>query len=154
MLISISNRMEQTVERFLTTIEEQEIVAAIREAELNTSGEIRVHLEDHCKGKINERALEVFKTLHMDNTRQRNGLLIYVAVFDKTFGIYGDEGINKLVPNNFWNSTKDVIQSHFKKGHFKQGLVDGVLLAGVQLKKHFPFNPEDLNELPNTISKG
>ena len=146
--------MTHTVESFLSTIEEQEIVAAIREAELNTSGEIRVHIEDHCENKVNERALEVFKTLHMDNTRERNGLLIYVAVCDKTFGIYGDKGIDEVVTNHFWDATKDIIQSHFKKGHFKKGIVDGVLLAGEQLKKYFPYDSNDLNELSNTISKG
>ncbi len=146
--------MNNDVERFLTTIEEQEIVAAIRESELNTSGEIRVHIEKRCPSKVNERALEVFKTLRMDNTRERNGLLIYVAVCDKTFGIYGDKGINKVVPDNFWNATKNVIQSHFKKGDFKQGIVDGILLAGEQLRKHFPYDSNDRNELSNTISKG
>ena len=146
--------MGNTVESFLTTIEEQEIVAAIREAELNTSGEIRVHIESHCNNKVNERALEVFKILHMDNTSERNGLLIYIAVCDKTFGLYGDQGIDDVVANNFWDTTKTVIESHFKKGHFKQGIVDGVLLAGEQLKKHFPYDTNDSNELPNTISKG
>jgi len=146
--------MENTIERFLSPIEEQEIVAAIRQAELNTSGEIRVHIEDHCNKPINERALEVFKTLHMDHTKLRNGLLIYIAVGDKTFGIYGDEGINNQVADNFWNATKSSIQSHFKKGHFKQGIVEGVILAGEQLKKYFPYNSDDINELPNTISKG
>ena len=90
----------------------------------------------------------------MDNTSESNGLLIYIAVCDKAFGIYGDKGIDDVVDNNFWDTTKTVIQSHFKKGDFKQGIVDGVLLAGEQLKKYFPYNSDDLNELSNTISKG
>jgi len=146
--------MQNTVESFLTTIEEQEIVAAIREAELNTSGEIRVHMEDRCETKVNERALEVFKTLHMDNTKERNGLLIYIAVCDKIFGIYGDKGIDNVVGDDFWDATKSVMETHFKKGQFKQGIVDGVLLAREQLKKFFPYDSDDLNELSNTISKG
>jgi len=146
--------MTQPVESFLSTIEEQEIVAAIREAEFNTSGEIRVHIEDHCETEVNKRALEVFKTLHMDNTKGRNGLLIYIAVSDKIFGIYGDSGIDKVVASDFWDTTKTAMESHFKKGRFKQGIVDGVLLAGEQLKKYFPYDSDDLNELSNTISKG
>ena len=84
----------------------------------------------------------------------KNGVLIYVAVEDKTFVIYGDKGINDVVPDNFWDSTKDIMQSHFKDGNFKQGLIDGILKAGQQLEKHFPWIHGDINELPNDISKG
>ncbi|MDA0178449.1 TPM domain-containing protein [Mesoflavibacter profundi] len=146
--------MSQDVEAFLTTIEEQEIVEAIRIAEKNTSGEIRVHLENTCNTPIELRALEVFSLLKMNNTKQRNGVLIYVAVLDHKFCIYGDLGINKVVPNNFWDDTKNTIQNHFKKGHFKQGLVDGILQAGQELKVHFPSQSDNPNQLSNTISKG
>ncbi|WP_028289594.1 TPM domain-containing protein [Olleya sp. ITB9] len=142
------------VESFLSTIEEQEIVAAIRTAEDTTSGEIRVHIENTCNDMLEQRALEVFSVLKMDNTVDRNGVLIYVAVNDHKFSIYGDQGINKLVPDHFWDDTKTVIQNHFKNGQFKQGLVDGILHAGEQLKTHFPIKANDINELPNTISKG
>ena len=141
-------------EDFLTRKEEEEIVAAIRTAEGNTSGEIRVHLENsHGKKDIFDRAMEVFHQLKMDNTKEENGVLIYVAVEDHHFMIYGDSGINKVVPKDFWESTKDAIAAEFKKGNFKQGLVDGILKAGEQLKKHFPWSPDTINELPNTISK-
>ncbi|WP_370479986.1 TPM domain-containing protein [Tamlana flava] len=142
------------IEDFLTKGEEQEIVEAIRQAELNTSGEIRVHLEKTAKGDATNRALEVFHFLKMDNTKLQNGVLIYVAVEDKTFVIYGDEGINNVIPKNFWDSTKDVIQAHFKKGHFKKGLIEGILKSGEQLRAHFPYLDSDTNELPNEISKG
>lgn len=142
------------IEDFLTTEEEQDIVESIRLAELNTSGEIRVHLEKTSNGDATNRTLELFHTLKMDNTKRQNGVLIYVAVEDKTFVIYGDEGINKVVENDFWDSTKDLMQSHFKKGAFKQGLVEGILKAGEQLKQHFPYMDEDTNELTNEISKG
>ena len=142
------------IEDFLSTTEEQDIVEAIRLAELNTSGEIRVHIEKTCKDDAANRALELFHTLKMDNTKLQNGVLIYVAVEEKSFVIYGDEGINKVVANNFWDSTKDLMQSHFKQGNFKQGLVEGVLKSGEQLKKYFPYTDLDTNELSNEISKG
>lgn len=142
------------IEDFLTTQEEQDIVDAIRKAELNTSGEIRVHIEKTSNGDATNRALEVFYMLKMENTKAQNGVLIYVAVEDRNFVIYGDKGINDVVEDNFWDSTKDVIQSHFKKGNFKQGLVDGILMSGIQLKKHFPYTDCDTNELSNDISKG
>ncbi|XCF07299.1 TPM domain-containing protein [Tamlana crocina] len=142
------------IEDFLTPDDEQDIVEAIRVAELNTSGEIRVHIEKTDNGDATHRALEVFHMLKMGNTQRKNGVLIYVAVDDKHFVIYGDEGINKVVASDFWESTKNTIQSHFKKGHFKQGLIDGILKAGEQLKTHFPYKATDINELPNDISKG
>jgi len=142
------------VEDFLTDKEEQEIIDAIRKAEQNTSGEIRVHLERTSKSNSFDRALEVFHLLKMDNTKLQNGVLIYVAIDDKSFVIYGDKGINDVVSTNFWDSTKDVMVSHFKNGHYKQGLVEGVLKAGEQLEKYFPWEHMDRNELIDNISKG
>ncbi|MGB1308102.1 MAG: TPM domain-containing protein [Oceanihabitans sp.] len=146
--------MKNAVEDFLSTIAEQEIVAAIRIAEKNTSGEIRVHIESTFKGNIEERTLEVFSILKMQHTKLQNAVLIYVAVENKALAIYGDKGINQVVPSNFWEQTKTIIESHFKNGDYKQGLVDGVLHAGEQLKKHFPVSHLDTNELTNEISKG
>lgn len=142
------------VEAFLTPEEEQEIIEAIRIAEKNTSGEIRVHIEATTDKDHYKRALEVFHFLKMNNTKDENAVLIYVAVKDKKFVIYGDKGINKVVPTDFWNTTKDVMQNHFKKGDFKQGIVDGILKAGEELKAHFPWQIDDENELSNEISKG
>lgn len=142
------------VEDFLSAGEEEQVIEAIRMAESSTSGEIRVHLEKtHGEMDIFERALEVFHLLKMDNTKLSNGVLIYVAVEDRDFVIYGDKGINDVVPHDFWESTKDAIVAQFKKGNYKQGLIDGILKAGEQLKAHFPWS-ENLNELPNTISRG
>lgn len=142
------------VEDFLTAEEEKEVVQAIIEAENSTSGEIRVHLEAHTRLETMERAKEVFHQLKMDNTKDNNGVLIYVAVNDRKFAICGDKGIDKVVPKGFWNTTKDTIQSHFKKGEFKQGLVEGILKAGHELKVHFPWQQDDKNELSDEISKG
>lgn len=142
------------IEDFLTSEEEQDIVEAIRLAELNTSGEIRIHIEKTSKGDATNRALEVFHMLKMDNTKLQNAVLIYVAVEDKTFVIFGDEGINKVVEHDFWDCTKNLMQSHFTKGAFKQGLVEGILRSGERLKQHFPYSDDDTNELTNEISKG
>lgn len=146
--------MNFKVEHFLSKREEEEIVDAIREAESHTSGEIRIHIEGTASIDPYERAMEVFHILKMDNTRLKNGVLIYVAVEDKTFIIYGDKGINDVVDDNFWDATKDVIQEHFKHGHFKQGLIEGVLRAGKELQENFPWDASNINELTNDISKG
>ena len=142
------------VEAFLTKEEEQEIVSAIRIAEKNTSGEIRVHIEASADKDHYERALEVFHLLEMNATKDANGVLIYVAVKDKKFVIYGDKGINEVVPKYFWDNTKDVIQNHFINDNFKQGLIDGILSSGEELKRHFPYQQDDIDELSNDISKG
>nr|WP_321231272.1 TPM domain-containing protein [uncultured Psychroserpens sp.] len=142
------------VEDFLTAAEEQDIINAIRDAEKNTSGEIRVHIERDNEIDAFDRAMEVFHYLKMDNTKQQNGVLIYVAVNAKTFVIYGDKGINDVVPANFWDSTKDIMQAHFKANRFKQGLIEGILKAGTELETHFPWLHGDTNELSNEISKG
>jgi uncharacterized membrane protein len=144
--------MSENIEAFLSAPEEQDIVETIRQAEFNTSGEIRVHLENSSKGDINKRALEVFYMLKMENTKLQNAVLIYVAVNDKQFAIYGDKGINKVVSLNFWDSTKNSIEKQFKTGNFKQGLVNGILKAGEELKRHFPIQSNDQNELPNEIT--
>lgn len=141
------------VEDFLSKKEEQEIVDAIQIAEKNTSGEIRVHIEKSTSIDSFTRAVEVFYHLEMDKTKDSNGVLIYVAVKDKHFVIYGDKGINEKVATNFWDTTKNAIETHFKNGNFKQGLIDGILKAGEQLKHYFPYQDDDTNELSNEISK-
>lgn len=141
------------VENFLSPEDEQDIVLAILEAEKNTSGEIRVHIEAHTREDHFNRVKEVFHLLKMDNTKEENGVLIYIAVNDKAFVIYGDKGINNVVPTNFWNTTKDSIQNQFKKGNYKQGIIDGVLAAGKELETHFPWQHGDVNELSNEVSK-
>lgn len=142
------------VEDFLSKEEEQNIVQAILEAEKNTSGEIRVHIEAQTRLEPIERAKEVFQMLKMGNTKEETGVLIYVAVNDKKFVIYGDSGIDRAVPDGFWDSTRDAIQSQFKKNNFKQGIIDGILRAGKELQTHFPWQQGDINELSDEISKG
>jgi uncharacterized membrane protein len=141
-------------EVFLSKEEEQEIVLAIVEAEKNTSGEVRVHIEKHSNKTPLERAQEVFFELKMEATKDRNGVLFYVCVADKKFAIIGDEGIDKVVESDFWDCTKDIVISNFKESNFKNGLVEGILRAGERLKKYFPYQSDDQNELSNEISKG
>ena len=140
-------------EDFLSKAEEQEIVLAIVEAEKNTSGEIRVHIEEHTEKLPLERAQEVFFELKMDETQDRNGVLFYICVSDKKFAILGDKGINEAVESDFWDCTKDTVIANFKEGNFKKGLVEGILRAGERLKKYFPFQSDDTNELSNEISR-
>jgi uncharacterized membrane protein len=139
---------------FLSKEDEQEIVEAIRLAESKTSGEIRVHIENSSEIAHFDRAKIVFSELNMDQTELKNGVLIYLAVADKQFVICGDKGINELVGNDFWESTKNIMATHFKSGNFKQGFVDGIQKAGEQLQKHFPWIEGDTDELSNEISRG
>ena len=140
-------------EDFLSKAEEQEIVQAIVEAEKNTSGEIRVHIEEHSEKSPLDRAQEVFFELKMNETQDRNGVLFYICVSDKKFAIIGDKGINDVVESDFWDCTKDTVIANFKERNFKKGLVEGILRAGERLKKYFPYQSDDTNELSNEISR-
>ena len=142
------------IEDFLSAKDEEEIVEAIRLAECDTSGEIRVHIEQNCDIDVYERALDVFHILKMDNTKEENGVLIYVAVDNKSFVIFGDHGINNSGGKDFWDTTRDKIASQFKSGNFKQGLIDGIKEAGTALSKHFPWKHGNRDELDNSISRG
>jgi len=128
------------------------IKKAILNAEMDTSGEIRVHLEGICEGEVLDRAAYIFKKLKMDKTDMRNGVLFYLAVESKKFAIIGDTGINTTVPENFWNDIKDKMTVHFKEERFTQGLIEGIEMAGEKLKKHFPRHLDDINELSDEIS--
>jgi len=142
------------IEDFLTASQEQQIIEAIKTAEKNTSGEIRVHIEKGTEKPPMERALEVFYFLKMDTTKLRNGVLFYIAVESKKFTIIGDEGINNKVHENFWETEKDLMQTHFLKGEFSTGIELAILEVGNKLKDFFPYHANDTNELSNEISKG
>ena len=132
--------------------EDRRVVEAIKQAELNTSGEIKVHIENHCRGKVEERSLYLFNRLKMHETAQHNGVLIYLAVKDHQFAILGDEGINKVVGADFWNDVRDLMATEFKQGRFAEGLEQGILRCGEKLKTYFPYQSDDVNEIPNEIS--
>ncbi len=135
--------------------EEHRIVATIQKAEQQTSGEIKVHIEAHCPdADVMERAKVVFGELGLHNTKDRNGVLFYLADQDRKFAVLGDKGIYDKVPADFWESTKEKLRVRFKNNEFTEGLCEGVEEAGWQLKKYFPYQTDDSNELPDDVSFG
>ncbi len=137
---------------FFTAEQQQELIHAIRNAELETSGEIRLHLEESCGDDVLDRAADVFRKLEMHKTELRNGVLIYLAVKDRQFAIIGDVGINEKVPENFWDEIKDDMVLHFKQGNYIRGLLNAIETSGIQLKHYFPRSTGDINEMSDEIS--
>lgn len=135
-----------------TDAEEEQIRQAIEAAEKNTSGEIRLSAEKHCKEDPLDRAANYFHKIGMDKTALRNGVLIYIATEDHKFAIIGDAGINQVVPDNFWDTTKDAMLNHFKTGNVVNGLITGIQMAGEKLQQFFPYTDGDKNELSDDIS--
>jgi len=142
------------VKDFFSDEQKQHVKAAIERLELNTSGEIRLHVEGDCSGDPYERALKVFHRLHMHKTAHRNAVLFYLAVNHKKFAIVGDEGIHKSVPENFWVTVKDHVIAQFKQGKFTEGICEGIEMTGKMLQKYFPHNVDDKNQLSDDISYG
>lgn len=139
-------------QRFFSSEEQDALNASIHKAELYTSGEIRIHLENHCAGDVLDRAANVFKMLRMHETELKNGVLFYLSVKDRKFAILGDAGINAKVPSDFWDSIKASVLNHFKNGAYATGLREGIEMAGLKLGEHFPYSNNDVNELSNEIS--
>jgi uncharacterized membrane protein len=139
---------------FFSKEEKDRIKSAIKEAELNTSGEIRVHLDNRCREDVLDRAAWWFGKLEMHKTEQRNGVLFYLAVTDQKFAILGDAGINAVTPDDFWDSIKENMAENFAEGNVAGGLEAGILMAGQALKEHFPYQEGDVNELSDDLSFG
>ena len=139
---------------FFKKDEERRIIATIQEAERQTSGEIRVHLEDELIGEVRTVAAKIFHELKMDETADRNGVLIFIVPSMHRFAIIGDKGINEKVPLNFWEDVRDLMQRNFRQGNFVQGVIEGIKLSGLKLKEYFPRAADDVNELPDEISYG
>jgi len=135
-----------------TTKEEELIRQAVEAAESRTSGEIRICAEKHCPEETLDRAANYFAKLDMDKTTLRNGVLIYLATEDHKFAIIGDAGINKVVPHDFWETTKEAMLAHFKSGNLAEGIITGVRMAGEKLQAYFPLQDGDKNELSDDIS--
>ena len=131
-----------------------EILHAIAEAEKHTSGEIRLYVENNCKGDVLDRAAFIFKELNMHETKERNGVLFYLAVKSQKFAILGDAGIHSKVHKDFWHDIKLAMKHHFTEGDFVTGLCEGIRMAGEALSKHFPYRDGDVNELPDEIVFG
>ena len=140
--------------KFFTKDEEERIIQAIRAAESHTSGEIRVHLEKDCKHEILREAGRIFRKLGMHKTTARNGVLILLAPERKEFAIVGDEGIHDKVGQEFWAEERDLIQHHFQKEAFADGICLAVVAIGQKLKAFFPVKDDGVNELPDEISYG
>jgi uncharacterized membrane protein len=137
-----------------TEEEKEDIRQAITYAELDTSGEIRVHIEDTCPGDPVERGREVFKKLGMDATDLRNGVLFYLAVDNRKFSIISDMGIKSKIEPSFWDVIKQKMLNSFREDKFIDGLYEGITLTGEQLKKYFPRHKSDKNELPDEVTFG
>jgi uncharacterized membrane protein len=139
--------------KFLSKEQEESIVESIKEAEKETSGEIRVHIEKKCKADSPlDRAKEVFAELKMHETELRNGVIVYVAWKDHKVAIWGDEGIHEKVGQKFWDEELELILSYFKKEDYETGLSEVILQIGQKLKENFPYQKDDVDELSNEIS--
>jgi uncharacterized membrane protein len=140
------------VRRLLSEADERVVIEAIRAAEARTSGEIRVHVERWCGGEAIEAARRWFDRLGMRATRERNGILFYVAVDDRVFAVVGDDGIHAHVGPAFWEALRDILADGFRKGEPAAGLARAVTEAGSRLAVHFPRAGDDENELADTVS--
>lgn len=143
-----------SAKNFFSKDQQEMITRSIANAELNTSGEIRVHIDNKCKEDVLDKAANMFHELKMDQTALRNGVLFYLAVDDHKFAILGDKGINEKVPGDFWDHIKGEMLAHFKQKEFSEGLCKGIEMAGEKLKTHFPLQLDDTNELHNDVSYG
>jgi len=147
--------MSDYVRSLLSEEQEQALVDAISQAELHTSGEIRIHLEKSTgNSSAEQRAKQWFGKLEMHKTAEKNGVLFYLAIQDRQLALWAGEGINKKVPADFWQEIIDLMISKFKEGHFSEGLIDGVEKTGKALGEFFPRKDDDVDELSNEISKG
>jgi uncharacterized membrane protein len=151
-LVTMMAMRPSPVRRLLSEDDERSVIEAIRAAESMTSGEIRVHIERRCGGEAMEAAQRWFARLGMMATRERNGILLYVAVDDRAFAIVGDRGIHERVGAAFWDGLRDILAEAFAKGDHAAGLTRAIAAAGAQLAVHFPRRRDDRNELPDTVS--
>ena len=144
--------MASELKDHISSEDKDRVRLAIEEAELNTSGEIRVHMESDCKEDILDHAAFIFDKLKMYETEQRNAILFYIALNDHKFAVIGDSGINEKVNDDFWEIVKNEMIPYFKEGRIADGLIDGISKAGHELKEYFPYQSNDKNELDNEIS--
>lgn len=145
--------MEKEKLRFFSKKQEKKIIKAITKAEKKTSGEIRVHIESQPSENHLARSVEVFKELGMENTQNRNGVLFHISPADHNFTIIGDKGIDEVTPEDFWDEINQTVIHYFKQEKYTKGLIKGIKMAGKALRKYFPYQDNDENELPNEISQ-
>jgi len=143
-----------TTEQFLPKLDRDRVRDAIAAAEKRTSGEIRIHLDDHIEDDVLDHAAFVFEELNMHRTKDRNGVLIYLSVADRKVAVLGDAGINACVPANFWNDVVAVLKLHLVAGRHAEGLCEAANMVGEKLRTFFPLKADDKDELSNDISYG
>lgn len=142
-----------SAKNFLKDDEKDAVVAAIRQVELHTSGEIRVHIDDRCEQDAYQRAVTIFEHLNMDKMPFRNAVLIYIAVKDRKFSIIGDEAIHEKLGDGFWKEISRELHNDFENYNFSIGIINTIETIGKELIKYFPNIDElDRNELPDDIS--
>ncbi|MDP2423004.1 MAG: TPM domain-containing protein [Bacteroidales bacterium] len=146
--------MPTNARKFFSKEQQGAILLAIKNAELDSGGEIRVHLETNCPGNALDRAAYLFKKLKMHKTKLRNSVLFYLAVENRKFATIGDVGINAVVPDQFWEEIKMHLLMRFRESKFTEGLCEAIEMTGQQLKKLFPYQKDDVNELPDELSFG
>ncbi|MFN0149708.1 MAG: TPM domain-containing protein [bacterium] len=141
-------------QKFFSAAESERIAAAIRDAELGTSGEIRVHVVRRAGGDALVAARAAFAKLGMEATARRNGTLLFIATGDHRFAIYGDEGIHREVGDAYWGAIRDALAADFARGAFCDGVCRAIAEVGVVLKRAFPRESGDVNELPDAPTFG
>jgi uncharacterized membrane protein len=141
---------------FLEALDDESVLAAIRDAEERSRGEVRVHVATGRVEDARAAAEDVFPRLGMTGTAERNGVLVFVAPESQTFAVVGDEAIDARVPEGFWTSMVEGMTGQFRSGRFTEGIVEAVTRVGDELTRHFPRRPDedDENELPDAISRG
>jgi uncharacterized membrane protein len=149
------NPFSRKPESFFSVEEKKKIVDAIRASEKRTSGEIRVFVESRCSYvEPLDRAVEIFHGLKMDQTEDRNAVLLYVAMKDKQLAVYGDKGIHERLGTEFWQKEVGKMVSHFSSIRYGDGIAGIVTEIGAALHYHFPYEDDDKNELPDDIVFG
>ena len=151
-IIALRPRPRTTPANFFDENEKRAIVAAIVSAEDRTSGEIRIHLEDRSEEDVMNCARRVFEKLGMTQTAARNGVLLYLSVEDHAYAILGDEGIDRVVPPNFWEDIRAQMGERFRAGEFQKGIIEAIDQVGEKLHQFFPASLADRNELTDEIS--
>ncbi|WP_301099426.1 TPM domain-containing protein [Otariodibacter sp.] len=133
-------------------IDTQQIEQAISHLEKQTSAELRVVVERKVKSNSPiDRANQLFDELTMRETKDRNGVLIYLSFKPRLMAIVGDEGIHQKVGESFWESVYQVMKADCQNGDFTLAICKGIQQVEQQLKTYFPIQTDDKNELPNEV---
>jgi uncharacterized membrane protein len=154
--VGILNFLKKKPVEFFSATGNELIVSAIKSAEQRTSGEVRVYVESRCRFMdALDRAVEIFHSLKMNETADRNAVLVYVAMKDQQLAIFGDEGIHRKVGTEFWNKELAQMLKAFNKENYAEGIACVVREIGEVLVQHFPYDRQtDKNELPDDIVFG